>query len=545
VRVTATLEHRPSAAPRGEGRRSSEVAERLVPAMPTDRRASWLVTLAITALAGWLRFADLGSPHAVVFDETYYMKDSLSLLRWGYERNFVDNANDKILAADPSTWRTLDIFTNGPEFIVHPPVGKWMIAMGEYAFGLSPFGWRFTTALLGTLLVLLVVRIGRRLTRSTLIGGIAGLLLAVDGMAITMSRTGLLDGVLVFWVVVAFGCVLMDRERTRRRMAAAVLAFPDDRAAMVELGAGLGPWTGLRPWRWAAGLALGLACGTKWSGVWFLVAFGLLSVVWDVGMRRVIGVRTQQAYLGAALEGVLGAVAMAGTAVVVYLATWTGWLLTDGGYDRHWADTSPATGVWSAVPAALRSLWHYHAEMLNFHTHLTSPHSYQSNAWSWMLQTRPTSFYYESRNLGVDGCTADKCSTEVLALGNPIIWWAATAALVHQSWRWFSRRDWRSGAIVLAVLAGWLPWLGFQGRTIFTFYTVAYVPFMCLALAMTLGVMLGPKDASARRRTIGATAVGSIVLLAVAAAWFFYPVWSGGVIPYSSWQIRMWFPTWV
>jgi dolichyl-phosphate-mannose--protein O-mannosyl transferase len=262
-------------------------------------------------------------------------------------------------------------------------------------------------------------------------------------------------------------------------------------------------------------------------------------------MRKVVGVRTQQAYLGAAFEGILGAVAMAGTAFVVYVASWTGWLLTDGGYDRNWAATNPASGVWTAVPAALRSLLHYHAEMLNFHTHLTSPHSYQSNAWSWMLQTRPTSFYYESRDLGVDGCTADKCSTEVLALGNPIIWWAATGALLHQSWRWFSRRDWRSGAIVLAILAGWLPWLGFQGRTIFTFYSVAYVPFMCLALAMTLGVMLGPADASPRRRTIGAAAVGSIVLVAVAASWFFYPIWSADVIPYTAWQIRMWFPTWV
>ena len=360
-----------------------------------------------------------------------------------------------------------------------------------------------------------------------------------------MSRTALLDGVLMFWILVAFGCVLMDRDRTRGRMAQKVLAFRDDKAALAELGEGIGPFTGLRPWRWAAGAALGLACGTKWSGVWFLVAFGLLTVMWDVGMRRLIGVRHQQAYLGAALEGILGAVAMAGTAAVVYIASWTGWFITSGGYDRNWATTNPASGMWAVVPDALRSLWHYHAEMLNFHTHLSSPHSYQSNAWSWMLQTRPTSFYYESRDLGIDGCTAKKCSTEVIALGNPIIWWAAMGALIHQSWRWFSRRDWRSGAIVLAILAGWLPWLGFQGRTIFTFYSVAYVPFMCLALAMTLGVILGPASATPQRRMIGATVVGSIVLLTVAASWFFYPIWSAEVIPYTAWQIRMWFPTWV
>ena len=56
---------------------------------------------------------------------------------------------------------------------------------------------------------------------------------------------------------------------------------------------------------------------------------------------------------------------------------------------------------------------------------------------------------------------------------------------------------------------------------------------------------LGPTDAAPRRRVLGATAVGTILMLAVAAAWFFYPIWTGEVIPYSAWQIRMWFPTWV
>ncbi|MBI1377273.1 MAG: phospholipid carrier-dependent glycosyltransferase [Frankiales bacterium] len=546
--MTATLEHRPHAAvPRG-GPRESELADRLYRPMPADRGTSWLVTIGITVFGGILRFWDLASPHAVVFDETYYMKDSFSLLRWGYEREFVDKANDVILASDGHDWRTLDVFKTTPEFVVHPPVGKWTIGIGEYVFGLNPFGWRFMVALLGTLAILLTIRITRRLTRSTLIGAIAGLLLAIDGIGIVLSRTGLLDNSLMFWAVVAFGCVLMDRDRTRRRLADVVRLYPDDRAALRRLGAGIGPFTGLRPWRWAAGVALGLACGVKWSGVWFLLAFGLMTVFWDIGMRRVIGVRTAQAWTGAILEGLLGAVAMAGTAFVVYLVTWTGWFVTDGGYDRLWAASHPAEPGFGWVPDAFRSLWHYHAEMLNFHVHLTvetSPHAYQSNAWSWMLQTRPTSFYYETRDLGQDGCTVAKCSTEVLALGNPLVWWGGTAALVHQAWRWVSVRDWRAGAVVLAVLAGWIPWLAFQNRTIFTFYVVAFVPFVCMTLALTLGALLGKADASPRRRTVGAAVVGTFLLFAVALSGFFYPVWSAGVIPYHSWSIRMWFPTWV
>lgn len=543
MRVTATLEH---TAPTGSRapRTTSELAERLYPAMPLDRMAGWWVTIGITIFGGLLRFWDLAQPRAIVFDETYYMKDAFSLLRWGYERNFVDKANDKILASD-GNWRTLDVFQDTPSFIVHPPVGKWTIAIGEYFFGLTPFGWRFSTALVGTIAVLVTVRVGRRLTRSTLIGGIAGFLVAIDGMAISMSRTGLLDGTLMLWALLGFACLLLDRDRTRGRLAQAVLRFPDDHSALRTLGVGIGPRTGLRPWRWAAGFALGMACATKWSGIWFVVAFGVMTVLWDYGMRRLVGVRTQQALGGAALEGILAFVAIVGTASVVYLVSWTGWLVTDGGYDRNWALTNPASGIWALVPDSLRSLLHYHAEMLNFHTHLDSPHSYQSNAWGWLLQTRPTSFWYESYARGVNGCTSDKCAAEVIALGNPIIWWVATIALFHQSWRWFAHRDWRSGAVVLAVLAGWLPWLGFQGRTIFTFYSVAFVPFLVLALAMMLGTWLGPQDASARRRTGGAIAVGLFLMIALAASWFFYPIWTGELLPWNAWHIRMWFPTWV
>ena len=329
--------------------RDSELAARLAPPMPTDTATSWWVTIGITIFGTLLRFINLGQPHAVSFDETYYMKDAWSLLRWGYERGFVTKADDKILASN-GDWRNLDFFTSSPAFIVHPPVGKWTIGLGEYFFGLTPFGWRVSTAVLGCLMVLLVVRITRRLSRSTLIGAIAGFLMAIDGMAIVMSRTGLLDNTLAFWVLVAFGCILMDRERTRRLVAREVLTYRDDRTALQDLGKGTGPFVGLRPWRWAAGLALGLACGTKWSGIWFVIAFGLLTVVWDFGMRRMIGVRTPNAVTGALIDGVVGAIAIAGTALAVYLISWTGWLTHDGGYDRTWADGMPGSGLLGFMP---------------------------------------------------------------------------------------------------------------------------------------------------------------------------------------------------
>ena len=83
-----------------------------------------------------------------------------------------------------------------------PPVGKWIIAFGEWIFGsTSSFGWRFSVALLGTLSILMVGRIARRLFRSTYLGMIAAFLTAFEGHHFVHSRTGLLDLILMFFAL--------------------------------------------------------------------------------------------------------------------------------------------------------------------------------------------------------------------------------------------------------------------------------------------------------------------------------------------------------
>lgn len=503
--------------------------------MPAGGWRGWLGPIAAMVVAAILRLVNLGRPDAIAFDETYYVKDALSLLLFGYERSTVKDADQQILASNGDPHSLASIFNPDGSFVVHPPIGKWVIASGEHVFGVNPFGWRIAVAILGILSVLMIARIVRRLTRSNLLGTIAGFLFAIDGLAIVMSRTALLDNSLMFFILAAFGFLLLDRDRTRRRLA--------DMGELRALRSVMGPSLWWRPWRIAAGLSLGLACGVKWSGIYYVAAFGVLAVLWDVGMRRTIGVKMpwRSMFVSDAVPAFLSLVVLAGA---VYLASWTGWFITDGGWYRNWADGQGS----SWIPGPLRSLWHYHVEAWDFHTNLTTPHSYQANPWAWPLQARPTSFFYESP----DGCGADKCSQEVLSLGNPVIWWGATLALFHQGWRWIGRRDWRAGAVLCGFAAGWVPWLFFQQRTVFEFYAIAFAPFMIMALTLSLGVILGPaidvKVATAlqrQRRIYGAVGVGAVLFLAVAASWWFYPIWTAEIIPYSAWHLRMWFPSWV
>ena len=510
-----------------------------------NRWSGWVGPLLVTLVAGLLRFWNLGSPRAVIFDETYYAKDAWALVHRGFEVNWDKNANDLVL----QTHGHLAIPADAA-YVVHPPVGKYVIGLGELMFGFNPFGWRFMTALLGTLSVLMICRIGRRMFRSTFLGCLAGALLAVDGLHFVMSRTSLLDGVLMFFVVAAFGCLLIDRDRSRARLAAALPVGPDGLVrpnAQVADSVRLG-W---RPWRWAAGLMLGLAIGTKWNGLYILVAFCVMAVLWDVGARRVAGARYPRL---AVLKHDLGITFLATVpvSVAVYLVSWLGWILSPtngtGGYFRNWAITDGRGGAWSFLPDWLRSLWHYEHEVYEFHLHLDSPHTYQSNPWSWLVLGRPVSYFYESPSPGTDGCPADagqKCAREVLALGTPLLWWAACFAIVYILWRWAFRRDWRAGAIACAIAAGYLPWFLYQERTIFFFYAVVFVPFLCLAVAMMIGAILGPPGSSDTRRVVGATSAGVLVLLIAWNFIYFWPLFTGTAIPIDSWRARMWLDTWV
>lgn len=502
------------------------------------RVTGWLWPLAVTLLGGVLRFWRLGTPHELVFDETYYIKQAYSLLVQGYEGTWGDDANPLFAAGDGSALQ------DQAEYIVHPMVAKWLMALGIHLGGGigSSAAWRLASAVAGTLAVLMVARIGRRLFASTALGTLAGLFLAVDGEGIVHSRTGLLDGFLMVFALAAFGALLLDRDQARRRLAARTAAVLDSGATL-----GLGPRLGWRWWRFAAAVLLGLAIGTKWSGLYFLAVFGLLSVAWDATARRTVGVRRWPL---AALwrDAVPAAFVMVPTAAVVYVATWWSWFAHPEAYLRQWAVEHPGEGM-TWLPPALRSLWHFHTQMWDFHTHLTAEHAYAAHPLGWIVQWRPTSFYYPDSVSGLtgaaarDACGADACSQAITSLGNPVTWWLGALALVVALVVLVVRRDWRAGAVLSGVVAGWLPWFAYAHRTIFTFYSIAFAPWVVLALVYVLGLLLQSRDDAQRRRGIAATVAVTLVVLAVSA--FFYPVWTAWVVPYDFWHLHMWLRSWI
>lgn len=509
----------------GQPSRAAGLRNRLVPPIPGNPVWGWAGPLLVTAFGAFLRFDRLSMPRAVVFDETYYVGDAYGILRHGVEINHVKNA-DALLAQGKTS-----ILSTGGELVVHPPLGKIFIAGGEWLFGLTPFGWRFAVAVAGSLAILMTARITRRMTRSTMLGCVAGLLLALDGLEFVLSRTAILDIFVMFWVLAAFGCLVIDRDRSRARIAEAAASGTADIA---------GPRLGIHWWRVAAGLCLGLACASKWNGIWFLPVFAAVTVAWDLGARRAAGF-TAPARGALARDAKWLPVSFGLVPVAVYLASWSGWFASPYGYDRKWAaEHGNHVPIWSA----LDSLYQYDRYILQFALGLTVGHPYKSPAWTWLLMSRPVSFYYATPA----GCGVKNCSQEVLAIGTPLIWWASIPALLVCLGWWLARRDWRAGAVLAGAAAGWLPWFWFalhDNRTEFFFYAVVFDPFIIIAITLCIGLIIGPARAAPPRRAVGAALTGAYLLAVLWNFYYMYPVMAAKIVPYTTWFSRMWYHGWI
>jgi len=408
-----------------------------------------------------LRIINLGLPKGFIFDEVYYVDGARDLMKYGVE---VSGSN--------------------PEFIVHPPVGKWLIASGITLFGDNEFGWRFASAVFGTLLILLFARLIHVLFYSPLLTALGAALMALDGLLLVHSRTALLDLFLTFFTLL--GVFLWYRNR--------------------------------HIW---AGIAFGLAIGCKWSAIYFVALIGLLAV-YRILVAHDIRKSLKPIAAKFAQYGMLP--------VFVYTLTWIGWFVSDRGWSRQWSSNP------------LASWFHYHSEMLNFHTGLTEQHPYQANPWSWLIMGRPTSFFYASPQ----GCEAKDCAQEVLALGTPILWWVGTIAIAVVIGYWIKslllrRGDSALNIVVLGMAAGYLPWFAMQQRTAFSFYAIIFEPFMIVAIVYCAKLLLN----SGLKPVVSQSIVGGTFALILQCFLFFIPLFTGQIITYEDWRLRMWFESWI
>lgn len=438
-----------------------------------------LVPLALVVAAASLRFAGLAEPPRLYFDEVYYANDARSMLETGVE---VDRP-------------------------VHPPLGKWFIAAGIAVFGFEPLGWRVASAAAGTLTVLVTYLAASRLFERRWVAALASLLVAVDGLAVTMSRIAMLDVFLGLFVVTGFWLVVLAIDREH----------------------------GTVPWLALAGVAFGLGLATKWPAALALLAALAVVLAAQVHQAR----RTEVGRRELGRRAAVAALCLLVVPAVVYVASYVGWFLnydaSDAGRDR-----CPQRGCEVGIAERVGVWWEEQLELVHYHRRLPTTHPYRSSPATWPLMTRPVLYYFE-RCTGEDVAAGEPCEVavgnraKILGLGNPVLWWTALLAYPVLAWSGLVRRRRTAVVIMVFVLGQYLPWL-VTGKEGYFFYATPLVPFV----AMSVAYLSAQAAASSRLRWVPAV----IAALALVASVYFLPIWSGAELPRSVVEARMWLDSW-
>lgn len=522
-----------------------------------DRRyATLAMLLAVTAVAAGLRFYHLSRPDSYVFDEVYYAKDGCFDAGIDFRECELDGPREQTIG-------------------VHPPIGRELIALGIRAYGNRPFGWRVATALAGTVSVLLLSLLALRLFGSVLWAGAAGLLLATENLSFVQSRTSMLDGFIPMFVIAGFLFLVLDKQWMERREhpPERLVGIDEEEARLFDLPPDRPPSPVLRPWRIAAGAALGLAVATKWSGGTALVGAILLTLGWERTRRARAGLR-HPLWEAIRSEGFGIMLFLLVLPLAVYMASYVRWFGENGFDLARWLEVQQG--------------------MATFSLGLEAEHPYASRPWQWPLMLRPVAYYYKSG-------TPEGTAAHILGMGNPAVFWGGTVALVVAAASWLralgrrrmvivaawtmgataasvglvalirllgpdlgsvrgrevellvfvalwsflvtaalsdQRHGWLPGFVVTAFGAQYIPWFA-TGRTSFFFYMTPIAPFMVLALVWGLWRMARVELGETRSRALAPAAV-MVVVVCVAVFLFFFPVLTGRTISHGQWQARMW-----
>lgn len=381
---------------------------------------------------GW----ELGHPNTFVFDEIYYANDAL------------------------------DLFTHGAEstFVGHPPLGKWLIAIGFVTGRFSPFAWRSAVLVAGAVVVVLVFLCVERLTSSMLLGVAASAFVLTDGVAQFTGRYAHLDGFATLFSTAALAALLVTRSKPMSYRIACV-----------------------------TGMFLGAAAASKWS---VLPVLPLGIAVCFIRARRTSDTSRALAMAAAAV----------GVACVVYFGSYTPWVVGGATYGN------------CTVPACTASAWDrlerlpvIQKEMYQSEADLDRGFVNQESAWRWALQDRPFGVLISKCADQRDGHCIRGASTptRLRVRGNEVLWiLAVPVALLCAALRLRWKRVIPGAGLAFAwAFTLWLPWLRFPH--VYLYYSAPVVPPLAIAVLAASAVLL-PRRLQPLL-VIAATAAGALL----------------------------------
>lgn len=338
-------------------------------------------------------------------------------------------------------------FLNGMKMFedTHPPMGKILIALGVWLFGVTPFGWRFICAVLGVLMVPLMFIFINKLLKNEKAALFGTGLFCLDFMHYTLSRIATLDSIVAFFILMMFTGMLFLLEKAGKEIHTK-RNHPSLTVVLLML---------------LCAVAVGMGVSVKWTGFYAMAGLAVLFWLFLIKEGRMIKREGGKfVYLRwFLLEGVM---LFSIIPFLIYLASFIPQMLAVGSRNLF------------------RVMWKSSLFMLNFHSDIVFEHPYSSPWFTWPWVKMPL---VDSANF-----LADEKVSMVVTMGNPVIWIGGLVVFALMLYRVIRKRDEKAAFLCIAYLSMLVPWF-FIKRTVFIYqyYGSSLFLYGMLGYVMTMG----------------------------------------------------------
>jgi hypothetical protein len=383
----------------------------------------------------------------------------------------------------------------------HPPLGKSVISLGIIMFGMTPFGWRFTGALFGVLMIPLMYILSKKLFAETRWAFFATFIFTFDFMHFAQTRLATIDVFVTFFIMAMYlfmlmYCSLNFYEKSVHKHGAFI------RSLIYLL---------------CCGICAGLACAVKWEGVYALLGLPVL-FFYTLNKRRREYLHVQNVDNNTNTERFPAYAAITIAACLVFFVVVPVFIY--GASYFQYLQTPNHDGMEAIIKNQ--------GDMLSYHANLESEHPYSSYWFQWPFMIRPIYYY--------SGTVNDTIKTGISSFGNPAVWYAGIAALFYCIRRQSKKFSFAILFLFIAYASNYLPW-ALISRTTYIYHYFPSVPFVCLMAAFMFKDWV---DVRSKRLTYAYMAATFALFIA------FYPTLSG--MPVYMWFVNSflrWMPTWV
>lgn len=468
----------------------------------------------ILIFATFSRFYKLSYPKVYYFDEVYHALTAKLIAR-GDQRAF--------------EWWNSPVEPNTAVDWLHPPLAKYTQALSMLVFGENSFGWRFSSAVFGILVIAATGWVAHTYFHRRSLTLLALLLAASDGLLLAQSRIAMNDIHVTFFILTTVAIYAIFRRK------------------VIE-------GKGEIKWMLATGISAGLAMGSKWSGIYVLFAIWVMEFVRILQSRKDLRQRLIKVVQFVVLLVIIPA--------LMYLASYTDMFLQGKSLvclgnevKQGSCYCSQESSTWVVLLSDIfpsrkaqfealearggckRLISHFselHHQILWYQTHLTATHPYQSVPWQWVLDIRPVWLYvnYDQAKYAL--------FSNIYDTGNPLLYWTGIAAVLLVSFFFVTSREernWKLGFLLLVYFIVWAPW-NFSPRIMFFYHYAPAVPIMAILIAY---VFVSLSDKSKALKPVFAMLTIAIFLVYLAM----FPLNTGLPVPMGYFDtIFKLFPTW-